>query len=96
MQGFDPQTILPRIAARGLERQEIRPGDWFDDGGVLMCGKCGEPRQGMVTVSAPTDGDPANKLTFKAGRREAGRAEQKGHGACCPSEKGKPRGRKVP
>ena len=68
MQGFDPQTILPRIAARGLERQEIRPGDWFDDGGVLMCGKCGEPRQGMVTVSAPTDGDPANKLTFKATR----------------------------
>lgn len=68
MQGFDPQTFLPRIAARGLERQEIRPGDWFDDGGVLMCGKCGEPRQGMVTVSAPTDGDPANKLTFKATR----------------------------
>ena len=31
MQGFDPQTILPRIAAQGLERQEIRPGDWFDD-----------------------------------------------------------------
>ena len=26
MQGFDPQTILPRIAAQGLERQEIRPG----------------------------------------------------------------------
>ena len=68
MQGFDPQTILPRIAAQGLERQEIRPGDWFDDDGMLMCGKCGEPRQGMVTVSAPTDGDPANKLTFKATR----------------------------
>ena len=53
MQGFDPQTILPRIAAQGLERQEIRPGDWFDDDGMLMCGKCGEPRQGMVTVSNP-------------------------------------------
>lgn len=36
MQGFDPQTILPRIAAQGLERQEIRPGDWFDDDGMLM------------------------------------------------------------
>ncbi len=68
MQGFDPQTILPRIAARGLERQEIRPGDWFDDGGVLMCGKCGEPRQGMVTVPAPMEGNPENKMTFKATR----------------------------
>ena len=68
MQGFDPQTILPRIAAQGLERQEIRPGDWFDDDGMLMCGKCGEPRQGMVTVSAPMEGNPENKLTFKATR----------------------------
>ena len=66
MQGFDPQTILPRIAAQGLERQEIRPGDWFDDDGMLMCGKCGEPRQGMVTVSAPMEGNPENKMTFKA------------------------------
>lgn len=38
MQGFDPQTILPRIAAQGLERQEIRPGDWFDDDGELSYG----------------------------------------------------------
>ena len=68
MQGFDPQTILPRIAAQGLERQEIRPGDWFDDDGMLMCGKCGEPRQGMVTVSAPMEGNPENKMTFKATR----------------------------
>ena len=68
MPGFDPQTILPRIAAHGLERQEIRPGDWFDDDGMLMCGKCGEPRQGMVTVSAPMEGSPENKMTFKATR----------------------------
>ena len=68
MQGFDPQTILPRIAAQGLERQEIRPGDWFDDDGMLMCGKCGEPRQGMVAVSAPMEGNPENKMTFKATR----------------------------
>ena len=71
MQGFDPQTILPRIAARGLEQQEIRPGDWFDDDGMLMCGKCGEPRQGMVTVSAPMEGNPENKMTFKATRASA-------------------------
>lgn len=104
MQGFDPQTILPRIAAQGLERQEIRPGDWFDDDGMLMCGKCGEPRQGMVTVSAPMEGNPENKMTFKATRSckcdrdkeaaEKRQTEQKGHGACCPSEKGEPLGGK--
>ena len=68
MQGFDPRFILPQIASRGLEQQEIRPGDWFDEDGILMCGSCGEPRQSMVTVPAPTDGKPDDKVTFKATR----------------------------
>lgn len=66
--GFDAYTIMLQVAKRGLANQTIQPGDWFDEDGVLMCGKCGEARQQTVTSAAPSDDDPNRILTFKAVR----------------------------
>lgn len=56
--GFNPYLTMLHIAKRGLSNQVVRPGDYKDPSGLLVCGKCGEKRQRYVKAPKPTPDDP--------------------------------------
>ena len=49
--------IFRDIARRSLENQEVHEGDFYDENGFLICGKCKEPRQTMESYNTSTDPD---------------------------------------
>ncbi len=49
--------IMRNIARRGIENQEVHEGDYYDEGGFLICGKCGEPRQHIQEFEKGKDGE---------------------------------------
>ena len=65
MEHFDAYGMLASIAAKGLKGQEMNPGDFFDDEGLLVCGVCHERRQHMISVPAPTDDEPDREMPLK-------------------------------
>ena len=57
---FNAFETMRKIAERALSNQKKRPGDYVKDG-LLICGKCGEPRQKVITLSNPSPDDPDRK-----------------------------------
>ena len=56
--GFNAFGTMKSIAMRGLNNQIRNPGDYEGEDGILICGKCGEPRQKMMSFPNPSDEDP--------------------------------------
>lgn len=65
MEGFNPNAIMKTVAANGLRNQTRNDGDYEDENGILICGKCGEPRQRFMLFDDPTDDDPEHKSELK-------------------------------
>lgn len=65
MEGFNPFAIMKTVAANGLRNQIRNDGDYEDGNGILICGKCGEPRQRFMLFDDPTDDDPEHKSELK-------------------------------
>ena len=65
MEGFNPFAIMKTVAANGLRNQTRNDGDYEGENGVLICGKCGEPRQRFMLFDDPTDDDPEHKSELK-------------------------------
>lgn len=65
MEGFNPFAIMKTVAANGLRNQTRNDGDYEDENGILICGKCGEPRQRFMLFDDPTDDDPEHKSELK-------------------------------
>lgn len=65
MEGFNPYVIMKTVAANGLRNQTRNDGDYEDENGILICGKCGEPRQRFMLFDDPTDDDPEHKSELK-------------------------------
>lgn len=65
MEGFNPYAIMKTVAANGLRNQTRNDGDYEDGNGILICGKCGEPRQRFMLFDDPTDDDPEHKSELK-------------------------------
>ena len=65
MEGFNPYAIMKTAAANGLRNQTRNDGDYEDENGILICGKCGEPRQRFMLFDDPTDDDPEHKSELK-------------------------------
>lgn len=60
MEGGNFGSVLNRIAEAGFRGQKVRPGDYFDQDGFLICGTCGERRQTIVNFpNLGQDGAPA-------------------------------------
>ena len=56
---------MKTVAANGLRNQTRNDGDYEDENGILICGKCGEPRQRFMLFDDPTDDDPEHKSELK-------------------------------
>ena len=54
MGAFDAQDFMRQIAARGLENQQVNPGDYVDKEGFLVCGVCKEHRQHNIELPTVT------------------------------------------
>lgn len=65
MEGFNPYAIMKTVAANGLRNQTRNDGDYEDENGILICGKCGEPRQRFMLFDDPTDDDSEHKSELK-------------------------------
>lgn len=65
MEGFNPYAIMKTAAANGLRNQTRNDGDYEDENGILICGKCGEPRQRFMLFDDRTDDDPEHKSELK-------------------------------
>ena len=57
--------IIKSVAARGLAGQSKHEGDRVDSSGILICGKCGEPRQMFKSFRNPTKENPQYNSTLK-------------------------------
>lgn len=55
---FNAYEMMKSIAQRGLDNQARNPGDYEGPDGLLVCGKCGEPKQRMMAFADPTEEDP--------------------------------------
>lgn len=55
---FNAYEFMKAIAQRGLENQERKTEDYEDVDGILICGKCGEPRRKIETFSNPSEDEP--------------------------------------
>lgn len=51
--------LMKGIADRGLRNQKRNPEDYTGPDGLLVCGKCGEPKQRVMNFSTPTEDDPS-------------------------------------
>lgn len=58
-------SIIKSVASRGLADQIKHEGDRVDGRGILICGKCGEPRQMFKSFPNPTKEDPQHRSTIK-------------------------------
>lgn len=65
MEGLNLYELMKSVAANGIKNQTRNPGDYVDGDGILICGKCGEPRQKLMPFDNPTDDDPDNKTELK-------------------------------
>lgn len=65
MEGFNPYSFMRSVAENGLRSQVRNPGDYHDENGILICGKCGEPRQKFILVDDPTDSNSEHKAELK-------------------------------
>lgn len=65
MEGFNPYSFMKSVAENGLRAQVRNPGDYQDENGILICGKCGEPRQKFILVDDPTDSNSEYKAKLK-------------------------------
>lgn len=54
-----------KFAETALKCQIINDGDYFNEEGLLVCGKCGEQRQKYITVDTPTELEPEKKISVK-------------------------------
>lgn len=52
--------FMKGIAERGLRNQKRNQGDYEDENGLLICGRCGEPRQKVMSFDDPTEEDPSH------------------------------------
>lgn len=50
--------MIKRVAACAIRNQKRNPWDYVGSDGLLVCGKCGEPRQTVMNFSTPTREDP--------------------------------------
>lgn len=57
--------MMVDIARRGLENQIVREGDFYDDNGFLICGKCKQPRQRMQDFQVGTNAGEAVYKSLK-------------------------------
>lgn len=62
---FDPYAILRNVAATGLAKQKVNPGDTYDERDCLVCGVCKKNRQKFIVVKAPTEEDPNRTMELK-------------------------------
>ncbi len=60
--------IMKSLAARWLEQQVVNEGDTYDDNGILICGKCCEPRQELIERPDPVEGEPGRTIVIKTVR----------------------------
>lgn len=60
--------IMKGMAATWLANQVVNEGDTYDDNDILICGKCGEPRQGFQEFPNPSKEDPDRKTILKTTR----------------------------
>lgn len=60
--------IMKGMAARWLAEQVVNEGDTYDDNDILICGKCGEPRQEFRDFPDPTEEEPDRKTMLKTTR----------------------------
>ena len=58
-------SIIKSVASRGLADQTKHEGDRVDGRGILICGKCGEPRQMFKSFPNPSKEDPQHRSTIK-------------------------------
>lgn len=61
--------IMKGMTARWLSEQVVNKGDTYDDNDILICGKCGEPRQEFQEWPDPTDEEPDRKTALKTTRK---------------------------
>ena len=57
--------FMKNIAARGLSKQVMNPGDYVGPDGLLMCGKCGEAKQRIMDFADPTPENPEHTRQLK-------------------------------
>lgn len=60
--------IMKGMAARWITEQVVNEGDIYDDNDILICGKCGEPRQEFRDFPDPTEEEPDRKTMLKTTR----------------------------
>ncbi len=65
MEGFNPYSFMKSVAENGLRAQVRNPGDYQDENGILICGKCGEPRQKFILLDDPEDSNSERKVKLK-------------------------------
>lgn len=61
MEQFNPFEVMRSVTEAAVQNQRRRPGDYVGPDGLLVCGKCGEPRQKVMTFDNPIEGAPLNK-----------------------------------
>ena len=66
---FDPYSIMRDVAARAIKNQDVRPGDFTDEEGLLVCGVCHERRQCIMQVSSPALEDQKATKPLKVTRQ---------------------------
>ena len=60
MEGLNAYEMMKGFAKGWIENQKRNPGDYEDEDGFLICGKCGEPKQRMMPFPNPTEDDPTH------------------------------------
>lgn len=60
--------IMKSMASRWLAEQVVNDGDTYDDNDILICGKCGEPRQEFRDFPDPTKEEPGRQTIIKTTR----------------------------
>lgn len=59
---FNAYEAMRSMADAFIKTQEIHEGDFYDPfTGLLMCGKCGKPRQSRIPMMTPTPEDPKKR-----------------------------------
>lgn len=61
----DMLRIIQDIAKRGLDNLEVHDGDTYNSEGLLVCGKCHEPRQAMHDFQYTTETGEHKTVSLK-------------------------------
>lgn len=62
---FNSFEMMKGLAAGWIKKQIRNPGDFEGSDGLLVCGKCGEPRQKFIDFPDPTKDDPQRTRKLK-------------------------------